>query len=418
MTIRCWSRDHLLFFLLLGLPMGLVWVVGLPVFASWYLYRNRNLIQMHHSGVSSVMRKQKLAFESRMAFLYRGYRVTRYYWFLLELFRKVALVAIPIFFPGQLHTQLILAALIVFLFIAAQVWARPFENKITEFVEYFSLFSSFMIFFLANFLFIDSVKQTVKDTVKWFIVLILIFFLASLLVAFILLAREELELGPLRLRIYNAHVAGDDVQVVIRQWRIARLKRKRQQSGEAELKSQARQEQRARRTATDAGGSELVVRNVIVNEDTDDRSNFALMFGELKKAQAENGLLAGRTDVGMSLDAKDVEKATAVAAYSHTVANMINSGVDVGNDVTTDILATTRAMAGKDRDYDVNLEAESDDDSGRPLPNIVLDDDSDASDGDNVGRRRSGTAVARGASASRAVDATVFGTRPVDAAHR
>jgi hypothetical protein len=380
MTIRCWSRDHLLFFLLLGLPMGLIWVVGLPVFASWYLYRNRNLIQMHHSGVSSVMRKQKMAFESRMAFLYRGYRVTRYYWFLLELFRKVALVAIPIFFPGQLHTQLILAALVVFLFIAAQVWARPFENKVTEFVEYFSLFSSFMIFFLANFLFIDSVKQTVKDTVKWFIVLILIFFLASLLVAFILLAREELELGPLRVRIYNAHVAGDDVQAIIRQWRIARLKRKMQRSGEAELKSQARQEQRARRAASDmSNGSELAVRNVIVNEDADKRSNFALMFGELNKVQAENGLLAGHAN--MSLDAKEVEKATAVAAYSHTVANMVNSGVDIGNDGTTDLLATTRAMAGKDRGYEVNLEAESDEDRARTFPHFDIDDD-------HVGQRR------------------------------
>jgi len=395
MTVPCWGSDHTTFFLALGLPMGLIWVFGLPMFACWYLYSNRGLIQMHHSGVSSVMRKRKLAFESRMAFLYRGYRTTRYYWFLAELFRKVVLVAIPVFFPGALHTQLILAALVVFLFIAAQVSARPFENKITEFVEYFSLFSSFMIFFLANFLFIESVKQVVKDTIKWVIVLILIFFIVTVVVAFILLAREELEMGPLRRRIYEAHAAGNDVQVVIRQWRIARLQRRREKSGEAELKEQAKQEKRARRSgggASAAGGSDANVRNVVLNEARDNRTPFALMFNEVNQAQALSASLDGPIDVqgGLSAEnAKALDRATALAAYTHTVANMINNGVDVGNDDMTSYLQSARSMAGQTKDLNVVFDAETDaetaaEDAARlgrsarsavVFHNVILDDD-------------------------------------------
>ena len=381
MTVPCWSSDHTMFFLALGLPMGLVWVFGLPIFACWYLYSNRGLIQMHHSGVSSVLRKRKLAFESRMAFLYRGYRTTRYYWFLAELFRKVVLVAIPILFPGAVHTQLILAALIVFLFIAAQVSARPFENKITEFVEYFSLFSSFMIFFLANFLFIESVKQVVKDTIKWVIVLILVFFILAVVIAFILLAREELEMGPLRRRIYEAHAAGNDVQVVIRQWRIARLQRRREKSGEADLKEQAKQEKRAARRQF--AGDANTVRVVTVDETKDNRTAFARMFGEVNQAQAQPVGLDGPVDVqnGLSEDnANALDRATAVAAYTHTVANMVNSGVDVGSDAMTSYLQSARAMAGQDKDFNINLNAGDSDDENDGntdvlVPNIMLDDD-------------------------------------------
>jgi hypothetical protein len=216
----CFSSQHLFFIAVLGVPMLVFWVLGIPVFAWYVLFRNRTLILLPVSGVSSVMRNRKIVFESQMAFLYRGYKPTRYYWFLAEMARKAALVAIAVFFPGALHTQLLMASLLIFACILAQIAAQPFENKIPEFAEFFSLFTSFMVFFLANFLFVDTVDDSSKVVVTVFICLLVIVFCAAIVGSFILLTKEESRLSPLRTALREAHAMGMDTAVVIRDWRI------------------------------------------------------------------------------------------------------------------------------------------------------------------------------------------------------
>jgi len=63
---------------------------------------------------------------------------------------------------------------------------------------------------------------------------------------------------------------------------------------------------------------------------------------------------------------------------------MVNSGVDVGNDAMTSYLQSARAMAGQDKEFNVNLAADSESESdtdgrgGVLVPNIVLEgEDSD-----------------------------------------
>ena len=147
----CYSSQHILFIVAIGMPMLILWVLGIPFFAWLVLYRNRDLVMTPAQGASATMRNKKKVFESQMAFLYRGYKPTRYYWFLMEMARKVLLVAISVFFPGALHTQLMLAALLIFACILAQIAAKPFENRIPEFVELFSLFTFSWYFSLQTF---------------------------------------------------------------------------------------------------------------------------------------------------------------------------------------------------------------------------------------------------------------------------
>ena len=220
MSEECYSSTHKLFLIAVAVPMFILWVFGIPFFAFFILFRNRHLIYLSGSNISTVMRERKRAFEAQMAFMYRGYLPTRYYWFLFEMSRKAALVAISVFFPGQLHTQLLMASMLIFIFVLAQVAMRPFENRITEYAEFMSLFTSFMIFYLANFLFIDTVSEAAKELVTWIIIILVVLFVAAIIFAFIKLTREEMELGPLRRRLQAAHAKGEDVNKVLREWRI------------------------------------------------------------------------------------------------------------------------------------------------------------------------------------------------------
>lgn len=223
----CYSSQHLLFILVLGVPMLIFWVIGIPLFAWVILYRNRALIQTPATGASDITRAQKKVFESQMAFLYRGYKPTRYYWFLVEMFRKAALVAIAVFFPGALHTQLMMASLLIFACILAQIFAKPFENRIPGAVEFLSLGTSFMIFFLANFLFVDTVSHTAKVVATVLICVLVIFFFVVVVAALVVLQREEMQLAPLRRQLREAHILGHDIAQVMRKWRQEQLRERK-----------------------------------------------------------------------------------------------------------------------------------------------------------------------------------------------
>jgi hypothetical protein len=224
LTEPCHSSQHLFFMFTLGIPMLLLWVLGIPLFAWVILFSNRKLIQANSAGLSSVTLARKKALESQMAFLYRGYKPTRFYWFLMEMGRKVALVAIAVFFPGALYTQLLLASLLIFACILAQLAFQPFENRIPGTVEFLSLGTSFMVFFLANFLFIDTITDGVKVAATVLIAALVMFFFAVVVVAFVVLLRDEASLGPLRVQLRDAHVRGLDVKPIIRNWRIERAR--------------------------------------------------------------------------------------------------------------------------------------------------------------------------------------------------
>jgi len=44
MTVECWSKEHLYWAIGLGVPMLAIYVVGMPVFALMFLFKNRKLL--------------------------------------------------------------------------------------------------------------------------------------------------------------------------------------------------------------------------------------------------------------------------------------------------------------------------------------------------------------------------------------
>lgn len=227
MSKECYGSEHLFFSLLVGLPMLFLWVVGIPLYAFFVLYTNSTLITMLPNEGNEIDRREKKDFEAQAGFLYRAYHPTRYYWFLFDMLRKVLLVAIAVFFPGALHTQLLLACLLLFLSIVVQVAFKPFENKFADNVEFMSLFCSFMVFFLANFLFVD-ISEGSKEVITVTILIVGVVFVIFAVYAMIHALKEEREfIAPLRKKLAAAVNRGENVYEALERFKLELERRKR-----------------------------------------------------------------------------------------------------------------------------------------------------------------------------------------------
>lgn len=84
MTIRCWSVAHSFWSYTTAMPSIVVWGLGIPFFALVLMYRER-----HH--LERVTTKEKFGF------LYNGYQSQYFYWEIVIMYRKIAMIFISVF---------------------------------------------------------------------------------------------------------------------------------------------------------------------------------------------------------------------------------------------------------------------------------------------------------------------------------
>ena len=100
-----------------AVPGILVWALGIPLGAFFFLFRLR-------SRLSSEAAKDKFGF------LYNGYRLRHYYWESVIMFRKVAMIFITIFlssFGKIVQALAVLLLLIVYLYFTFT--RRPYMTR-------------------------------------------------------------------------------------------------------------------------------------------------------------------------------------------------------------------------------------------------------------------------------------------------
>ena len=85
MRLQCWHGDHNFYAKSFGIPIILIWILGLPVLAFVLLFRKRK----------ELAAEENLA---RYGFLYVGLAHRAFYWEILLHFRKVLMISINVFF--------------------------------------------------------------------------------------------------------------------------------------------------------------------------------------------------------------------------------------------------------------------------------------------------------------------------------
>ena len=78
---ECWKDDHYLYAVGLAVPSTIIWGAGLPLVAFFILYK------FHQTN------EQKSSYNMiKWGFLYLGYLPTKYWWELVILLRKIAIM--------------------------------------------------------------------------------------------------------------------------------------------------------------------------------------------------------------------------------------------------------------------------------------------------------------------------------------
>jgi predicted outer membrane repeat protein len=116
---QCYSSTHLTWLLAVGLPMMVLWVIGIPLGAFFLLVRQRHNI-----------REQVPTTIMKYSFLYTGYRLKdRFYWEVTIIGRKIVLVCISVFLADNIHVQSLLALLLVIILMVAHVSCHSLNQR-------------------------------------------------------------------------------------------------------------------------------------------------------------------------------------------------------------------------------------------------------------------------------------------------
>ena len=88
MSIRCWGGSHTFWSYTVAAPSIVVWGLGIPFFALVLMYRDRN-------------RLEEVATKEKFGFLYNGYTQALFFWEIVIMYRKIAMIFISVFIQPQ-----------------------------------------------------------------------------------------------------------------------------------------------------------------------------------------------------------------------------------------------------------------------------------------------------------------------------
>ena len=121
--IKCYSGEHLKWWVLLGLPILAIWVVGMPVFA---------LITMH----KNIRKKGDNKIKEYFLILNQGLREKHFYWEFVNSLRKV-LILLSFVFPTNF--QIVFSTSLLIVTWRIQNYLQPYKNKEKNGIEMFGI---------------------------------------------------------------------------------------------------------------------------------------------------------------------------------------------------------------------------------------------------------------------------------------
>ena len=133
--MQCWESTHLKWVLIVALPALIIWGFGLPMLALYTIRKN-------------LEKLNDFEFKKAYGFLYDGYKIERYFWEIVILYRKIIMVFISVFLVTySLSTQALAVLAVSFLSYILQIKSNPFiDNDLNEAEKKALINSSFTIY--------------------------------------------------------------------------------------------------------------------------------------------------------------------------------------------------------------------------------------------------------------------------------
>mmetsp|Transcript_2357 Transcript_2357/g.2047 ORF Transcript_2357/g.2047 Transcript_2357/m.2047 type:complete len:255 (-) Transcript_2357:82-846(-) len=115
--IQCWTGDHLLYSLVIALPMLLFWAIIFPLIILRKIYRFKDQLEDP---------PQKL---HKYAFFFRGYKKQYYYWEVVIFIRKLAAVlVISLAGMKSINFQMYMSVYVMIISVWLHMAKKPYQN--------------------------------------------------------------------------------------------------------------------------------------------------------------------------------------------------------------------------------------------------------------------------------------------------
>jgi hypothetical protein len=161
MQIRCYTPEHIAWMITLGIPMLVVYVVGIPFFVFYLLHKHQR--KLHDPKEPGIKR--------RLFFLYTGYEREWWFWEVLVAVRKLMLVAVTVFWQNSIKLQAHAGLMLIVVSLTLHIYAKPFLDDRADLLEFLSLAVSFITFFFGLILWVPAVTDFHRVAISVFIFL-------------------------------------------------------------------------------------------------------------------------------------------------------------------------------------------------------------------------------------------------------
>ena len=136
-NMKWYSSEHLIWWWLLGIPIILVWGIGMPVWALVILIKWRQSLDQWNV-------------QKYMLVLYQGLKLDRFYWELINTARKTVLLSVPAFLSTEsLNYKVLSATVIMVVMLRIQQRLEPYKADENNYLEYNEILTGTLTVFWA-----------------------------------------------------------------------------------------------------------------------------------------------------------------------------------------------------------------------------------------------------------------------------
>ena len=157
LVIQCWSSTHVLYSLALAVPSLIVWGFGIPLYAWIILAKYKEDLDL-------------IEIREKYGFLYNGYKKNFYFWESVNMYRKIWVIFISVFFLklAGVITQALVIFLVLIIFLILNLKLRPFTFQALNDMEMMSLITWMLTIYWGLFFISDmpSVYNSTDSSVK------------------------------------------------------------------------------------------------------------------------------------------------------------------------------------------------------------------------------------------------------------
>jgi hypothetical protein len=148
--LQCGTVEHNAMMVFVAVPGILMYVFAWPYTVFLLLHRRKH--KLHLSGIAGHDAR------ATYGFLYRGYAPARFYWEIIIMLRKTAMVMVATFgLRATVQTQGMLALLVLMLALTGHLIFQPYDEPILDRLEFFGLGAATVTLYFGMFFFTDDV---------------------------------------------------------------------------------------------------------------------------------------------------------------------------------------------------------------------------------------------------------------------